>query len=149
MRSLPKPLISALALLLRLGLGAVLLYAAVGKWPAPQAFAEDMANYRLLPAALVPAAAVAMLGVEVVLGLVLISGLWAEAAAVAVLLVMVLFTGAVASALFRGLKIECGCFGAGGSPATLWTLLRDVAFVGAAALYLLLVRRRGSGKLSP
>ena len=65
---------SGVTLLLRLVLCGILLYAAVGKWPAPRAFAEDVANYRLLPAALVPLATAGLLGVEVVLGLMLLLG---------------------------------------------------------------------------
>lgn len=139
MRRLRRPL----TLLLRLALGGVLLYAAIGKWPAPRAFAEDVANYRLLPAGLVPVGAVAMLGAEVVLGAALVLGLWLREAALLSTLLFALFTAAVGSALGRGLKIECGCFGAGGSPATSLTLLRDVAFLALSGLLLYLSWRRG------
>ena len=136
----------ALAQLLRLFLAGVLLYAAVAKWPAPRAFAEDIANYRLLPAALVPAATAAMLGVETLLGLALAANLllrpWRREVALATALLMALFTAAVGSALARGLKIECGCFGAGQSPATMLTLWRDVGFLAAAAVLTALDSRR-------
>ena len=132
MRSLRRPLIVALRLLL----GAVLLYAAALKWRAPHAFAEDVANYRLLPAALVPTFSAITLGVETVLGLLLLcvfTGALALEAAMGAAALFAVFTAAVASALLRDLKIECGCFGAGSSPATTWTLLRDVGFFLAAA----------------
>lgn len=137
MRSLRQVLI----LLLRLLLGAVLLYAAATKWATPRAFAEDVANYRLLPAGLVPLFTAALLGMETLLGVLLVSGLWAIEAAILTTALMGMFSLAVLSALARNLKIECGCFGAGGSPATYLTLLRDVLFSGAAALLLWLRRR--------
>lgn len=133
---------SGVTLLLRLVLCGILLYAAVGKWPAPRAFAEDVANYRLLPAALVPLATAGLLGVEVVLGLMLLLGVLLPEAALLTALLTGLFTAAVASALWRGLKIECGCFGAGGSPATTATLLRDVGFLVLALALLALTWRR-------
>ena len=115
MRSLRRPLIVAL----RLVLGAVLLYAAALKWRAPHAFAEDVANYRLLPAALVPTFSSMTLGVETVVGLLLLcvfsSALALEAALGATGLFAV-FTAAVASALLRDLKIECGLLRRGQHP---------------------------------
>jgi uncharacterized membrane protein YphA (DoxX/SURF4 family) len=132
MRSL-RPL-TWLRLALRLLLGGLLLYAAATKWPAPQAFAEDVANYRILPAALVPWFTVGLLGLETGLGAVLLLGLFPFEAALITTGLMLTFTGAVASALARGLKIDCGCFGAGGNPATTLTLVRDVALCVPAAL---------------
>ena len=46
----------ALILLLRLAVGALLLWAAVLKLRDPQLFAQDIANYRMLPAGIVGAA---------------------------------------------------------------------------------------------
>lgn len=140
MRRLRRPLIYAL----RLFLGAILCYAAAVKWPAPRALAEDVANYRLLPAALVPVGAVALLGTETLLGGLLVIGAWLREVALLTTLLFSLFTAAVGSALARDLKIECGCFGAGGSPATTMTLLRDVGFL-LAALLLLVLSWRGAG----
>jgi hypothetical protein len=145
MRSLRRPLI----LLLRVFLGALLLYAAASKWRAPHDFAEEVANYRILPAALVPLFSAATLGVETVLGLLLLSVFSASLALEAALAtagLLLVFTGAVASALVRDLKIECGCFGLGSSPATTWTLLRDLVFLAAAAaLFMLSWRKRRPG----
>lgn len=138
MRRLQRTLI----LLLRLVLGGLLLYAAISKWPAPRAFAEDVANYRLLPAPMVPLGTVALLGAEVVLGALLLLGVWAREVALLTTLLAALFTAAVASALWRGLKIDCGCFGAGGSPATMMTLLRDLALLACAGLLCALSWRR-------
>lgn len=147
MRSL-RPL-SWLQLALRLFLGGLLLYAAAAKWPAPQAFAEDVANYRVLPAALVPWFTVGLLGLETGLGAVLLLNLFPFEAALIVTGLMLTFTGAVASALLRGLKIDCGCFGAGGSPATVATLARDIALCVPAALLLWLSWRASGRSSSP
>jgi uncharacterized membrane protein YphA (DoxX/SURF4 family) len=119
---------------LRIGVGVVLVYAMVAKLRAPGDFAQDIANYRILPAALVPIAAAALPGIEAVLGGALVLGLWTRAAAWAAAALLGVFSAGVAGALARGLNIECGCFGATGQPATWWTFARDLALVGAAAL---------------
>lgn len=132
MRALRPALITGIRGL-RLLLAGVLLYAALGKWASPQAFAENVANYRLLPAAVVPVFAASVLGLETLLGLLLLSGFFLEEAALAAMGLFGAFALAIGSALVRNLKIECGCFGAGGSPATTLSLLKDLGLLGGAA----------------
>jgi putative oxidoreductase len=117
----------------RLGTAAILIVAALAKLRDPQALAQDIANYRVLPAALVPAAATALPGVELVLGAALALGWWTRAAGVAATALLGVFTIAIGTALLRGIDIECGCFGGQGHPATWWTFARDVGFALAAA----------------
>jgi hypothetical protein len=119
---------------LRIGVGAILVYAMVAKLRAPGDFAQDIANYRILPAPLVPIAAAALPGIEALLGGALVLGIWRRSAAWAATALLAIFSAAVAGALARGLNIECGCFGATGQPATWWTFARDLVLVGATAL---------------
>jgi putative oxidoreductase len=130
--------------LLRVGLGATFLYAALTKLPDMAAFAESIANYRLVPPALVPTVAAAVIGVEVTVGALLVSGRLARGAALVATSVLAVFTLGLSQALLRGIDLRCGCFG-GTEPATWLTVLRDVAML-AAALVLL---ARGPGRLLP
>jgi uncharacterized membrane protein YphA (DoxX/SURF4 family) len=130
--------------LLRIALGALFLYAAATKLPDLASFAESVANYRLVPSAVVPAAAVAVIGVEIVLGLLLVTGRLARATALVATGLLALFTVGLGQALLRGIDLRCGCFG-GTERATWLTVLRDVSLL-AAALVLLV---RGPGRLSP
>lgn len=129
-----------LLLAARLLTGAVFLYAAATKLPDLAAFAVDVANYRLLPAALVPPAAAALVGVELLAGLALLLGPWSRAAALLATGLLVLFIGGLAQALLRGIDLRCGCFG-DAAPATWLTVLRDGAFLVPA----LAVARLGGG----
>jgi putative oxidoreductase len=134
---------SALALL-RVALGAIFLYAAATKLPDMGAFAEAVANYRMMPAALVPAAAAAVIGIEIAVGLLLVSGRLARAAALVSTALLAAFTIGIAQALARGIDLRCGCFGSS-ERATWWTVARDAGLL-AMALALLV---RGPGRLLP
>jgi putative oxidoreductase len=126
-----KPLKIALVIA-RLLLAAVLVVAAIAKLRDPQAFAQDIANFRLLPASVVPLTAAALPGIELVLGAALALGIWTRGAGVAATGLMIAFTIAIGAALLRGIDIDCGCFGSHGQPATWWTFIRDTGFVAAS-----------------
>jgi hypothetical protein len=132
---------AALALVLRVGVAGVLAVAGALKLRAPGTFATEIANYQLFPAA-APYLAVTLPVVELVLAgaLLFAPRAWRRAAALGALALFVTFTVAVASAYFRRINIDCGCFGAGGGPITVLTLLRNAGLLGAAGLALRLDR---------
>jgi putative oxidoreductase len=123
--------VSAVAAAARLVLGALFVWASATKIPDMAAFAESIANYRLVPPALVPAAAAALVGVELLAGLALIANVWSRAAATVLAVLLAVFTAGLASALARGIDLACGCFG-DATPATWWTVLRDVVLLALA-----------------
>jgi uncharacterized membrane protein YphA (DoxX/SURF4 family) len=125
----------------RLLLGALFLWASTTKVPDMAAFAESVANYRIVPPALVPAAASAVVGVEMVTGLSLLFNVWARASAWVLAALLAAFTAGLTSALARGIDLACGCFG-GNAPATRWTVLRDVALLALAVFVALTARWR-------
>jgi uncharacterized membrane protein YphA (DoxX/SURF4 family) len=112
----------------RILLGGIFLWASVTKVPDMAAFAESVANYRIVPPALVPAVAAAVVGVEIAAGVALVLNVWARAAALVLAGLLAVFTVGLASALARGIDLACGCFG-GNAPATWWTVLRDVVLL--------------------
>jgi uncharacterized membrane protein YphA (DoxX/SURF4 family) len=123
-----------LLLLLRFGVGAILIVAGALKLRDPGAFATEIANYQLLPM-LAPYLAAALPAAEVLVGAVLVvapAG-WRRPAALAAAALFGMFLLAVGSAYARGINIECGCFGTGGGPITALTLLRNVGLIAAAA----------------
>ena len=121
-----------LLLLCRVVLGALFAWAAVAKLPDMAAFAQDVANYRLVPPLLVPWVASAVVGIELLAGLALISGVMARPAALVIGGLLAVFTGFLAQALLRGIDLRCGCFG-GDEPASWWTVVRDLVMLAAAA----------------
>lgn len=131
-----------LAALFRLLVGLVFVYAALPKLFEPVRFAEDVANYQLLPDWLVHPTAVMLPGVELALGIALVLGVAPRGAALAVSALMLLFLGAEGQALARSIDIDCGCFGGGGDSISVWTLLRNFGLLAASAHVLVFDRGR-------
>ena len=126
-------------LLARILMGAVFLYASYDKILHPQAFAEAVYNYQILPHAAVNAVALVLPWIELVAGLCLITGIWLPGAATLAALLMAVFTAALVFNQVRGLDVHCGCFStqAGHGAANLWTVIRDLCFL-AVSVYLML-----------
>jgi uncharacterized membrane protein YphA (DoxX/SURF4 family) len=121
----------ALAWMARLALAGLFLWASATKIPDMAAYAESVANYRIVPPPLVPVAAAALVGVEIVAALALLVNGWARSAALVLAALLAVFTVGLASALARGIDLACGCFG-GTDVATWWTVLRDVVLLTLA-----------------
>jgi hypothetical protein len=126
---------AVLALAARLVVGALLVVAGALKLRAPVAFATEIANYQLFPAVAPYLGAILPL-VELTIGFALVFAPrpWRRSAALGALALFGMFTVAVASAYFRRINIDCGCFGTGGGPITALTLARNAALITAAAV---------------
>jgi len=105
---------------LRLALGGVFLYAGTTKISNPQAFADSIATFKMMPPQLINIVALGLPPFEILAGLMLISGWKASAASLAVAGLAIVFGIALGQALIRGLAVDCGCFGSG-EPSALKT----------------------------
>jgi uncharacterized membrane protein YphA (DoxX/SURF4 family) len=121
--------------LARLALAGVFLAASLPKVAEPAAFAQTVANYRLLPDAAVTLTALALPWLELVAGVALLLGLFSDSAALLLALVAAGLAAAVGTAQARGLTIHCGCFGAGGDTLVPWPGLALDLVLLALALY--------------
>lgn len=97
-------------LILRLGFGIMLIAASVDKLRHPYLFAEAVQNYLVFGEGLSFWIAVWVPVLELVTGLILISGFWFETAAWINSILMIVFLILVTQAFARGLDIRCGCF---------------------------------------
>ena len=116
---------------IRLILGGVFALASLDKIIFPLAFAKSISNYQILPEQFVNLVAVTLPWVELILGSLLIFGIWLPGAiALANLLLAVFFTALVFNTA-RGLNVDCGCFthSATESPSTTWYFIRDTVFL--------------------
>lgn len=123
---------------LRMLVGGVWIVAGLIKLPDPAASVRAVRAYELLPEAIVPAVGYALPVLEVLVGLLLVTGLAVRAAAFVSVLLFLAFVVGIASAWARGLQIDCGCFGGGGykenaEAAYPWELARDFGLLLGSA----------------
>jgi len=125
-----------LATISRLGLAAVFLYAAVPKlldWPG---FSEAVARYHMLPAAITPVFALLLASLELVLGFLLLTGIYVSASTWLTIGLNVLFIIAMGQAMIRGIDTSCGCFAASKESLGFKDIGRDLIFIAMAGLVL-------------
>jgi len=132
----------------------VFVAAALPKIADPPAFAHMIYNYRMVPGALVNALALVMPWIELVVGILLIVGVWRREAALVAVLLLLVFLVAIGWNLARGHPIDCGCFdvrSAGKTPEQMlsdmkWVLLRDVGLLLLAVQVLVATSPRFSAR---
>ena len=104
-----------LTLLARVVLGGTLLVAGALKVGNLQKSAMAVRAYELLPVSLANFIGYTLPWIEIGVGLLLILGVATKTVAVIGAINMLVFIIAIAQAWARGLSIDCGCFGGGGS----------------------------------
>ncbi len=125
----------------RFVVGIVFIIASIDKIAAADAFAASVHAYELVPDFLVNAAALVIPWLELLCGIFLIVGFKVRASALVILILLVVFTSAMAIALMRGLTIDCGCFGKEhASPVSWIKVLEDI---GLALLSIYVFFRSG------
>ena len=127
-------------LLARLVLGGVLIAAGALKAGNPAHAAMAVRAYEVLPIGLANILGYALPWVEMGAGLALVIGVAVKGSAIIGGGLMLVFIVAIAQAWARGLSIDCGCFGGGGTVAPGHTayvqeILRDTGLT-ALAVYL-------------
>ena len=130
-----------IGLVCRLTLGGVLFVAGYLKVDKLEVSQMAVRSYELLPIPIANFLGLVLPVFEVVIGLLLIVGAATRAVAALGGFTMFIFIIAIAQAWARGLNIDCGCFGGGGTVAPgetryLQEILRDAGLV-AMALFLI------------
>jgi uncharacterized membrane protein YphA (DoxX/SURF4 family) len=97
-------------LALRLLLGAFFVYASLDKIASPAGFARIVYQWQVAGPVASNLVAATLPWVELLAGLLLIVGVWRREAALVIALLLVVFLGAAASVLARGIDVQnCGC----------------------------------------
>ena len=125
-----RPILRVARLLLRVAIAALFLFAAITKLVDPSSFAQQIANYQLTPWPATAVLSVFLPALELCVGISLLLGRWESGALVWVAILLTIFSGALLSAIVRGLSIDCGCFGRSiENTGTLWPLIRNLALL--------------------
>jgi len=114
-----------LALIFRLYVAGLFIYASMYKINYTAQFAESIASYQIAPYWVVNFVAVTLPWVELVCGILLIAGFRGRSATVVIGFLLIFFTLAIIVNLVRDVHISCGCFQATGDTISWWTVGRD------------------------
>ena len=121
----------AAALIGRLVVGGLFVYAASSKILDPMEFAEEVRAYELAPVILTNAIAIVLPWLELFAGVLLIVGFWRAEARLVIFLMMVGFTFGKVSVEVRGMDINCGCFTVQGeAPIGIIKIMENIMFAG-------------------
>lgn len=122
----------SVALVLRIYLGGLFIYASMYKISYPMEFAENIAAYQIVPFWAVNLMAIVMPWTELICGILLVVGLRSKSAVCMIAGMLTLFIAAISLSLIRRIPIGCGCFHSMEEPMNWTTLVRDFAWLGIA-----------------
>ena len=127
-------ILKAAAVVLRVALGAIFIYAGYVKLVEPwQLFAAGIAEYEIVSLGIATFLARTLPWFEVLLGLMLVIGRWSRTSTVIVSGLLLVFFSLMVRAFVQGKEISCGCFGP--NEMISWkTLLRDGSMLAGALL---------------
>jgi|WetSurMetagenome_2_1015567.scaffolds.fasta_scaffold206489_2 uncharacterized membrane protein YphA (DoxX/SURF4 family) len=98
-------------LLLRVLLAFIFVFAGIEKIAVPENFALSITNYKLLPAESINILAIILPWIELISGILLLFGISLKENSTIITSLLIVFTIAIIISLFRGLNIDCGCYG--------------------------------------
>ncbi len=127
-------------------IGGIFIYAGLLKIIDPETFSMDIENYRILPRILVNLPAIYLPYLEVIVGLAIIFSPRKIGSLIIYNGLMVFFLFGIIQAVFRGLDIECGCFGSASRTVGLRVIAEDLLLLIIGVL--LLVREFKKDKIS-
>ncbi len=97
--------------LFRLILGGVFIWAGMIKITNPMGFAQDIANYQILPQSISFFLALFLPWIEVICGVFVFTGLFLRSSSFFLSCILTGFLILILVTMIRGIDVECGCFG--------------------------------------
>lgn len=148
--SVPERYQEWITLVVRVLLAGILGVAGYAKFSEPAALQKTAVSaYRILPQSMVAPVALGLPVLEMALAAMILLGFATRIMAICVGLLFIVFIAGIISVAARGLSINCGCFGGGGTVGKgqthyLREVFRDLGFLALAAWLMLYPR----GKLA-
>ena len=133
----------------RVVLGGIFVFSGAMKITDIGMFQANVEAYRLLPVAFIAPFAIALPWIELLVGIYLVIGLFLRPTAIAAALLLAMFAAAITQNILTGnIEHSCGCLPDhgivaalpflvwifGGATLTPFDVIRDVGFIGVAAL---------------
>ncbi len=129
-----RRLVAGLVLVVRLAVGCIFIASSIPKLRQPYDFLASVYSYELVGPELGVIIAMVLPWLELLVGICLVGGIFVTGALLASIGMCAMFSFVLASALWRGLEISCGCFNPSGTGVIgYWTAVRAAALLLAAA----------------
>lgn len=101
---------SLILALIRIVIGLTFIYASYYKILEPLEFARSIYNYKIMPLFLINSMAIVLPWLEMLCGIFIIFGIFTRANSLIIMVLLLTFSVAIASVIYRGIDVECGCF---------------------------------------
>jgi putative oxidoreductase len=122
---------------MRLVLGGIFTFSAWSKIMAPQALADAIVGFDIIPESIALEAAIMLIWLELICGIFMLLGLWARATVIVITGMLTLFEIGLISVVVRGVEVNCGCFGQFSEMQVGWhTIIRNLIQLVFCALLL-------------
>ena len=136
-RRIREWLFSGFSFVVTLGLGCLFLWSSLPKIHQPYDFLSSVYSYELVGPKLGMLLVITLPWLELLVGVCLVGRIFISGALLASIGMASMFTLVLSSALYRGLEISCGCFGANAGIITYSTLIRAfVILLASIAAYM-------------
>ena len=104
---------------------------------APQALADAIVGFDIIPESIALEAAIMLIWLELICGTFMLLGLWARATVIVITGMLTLFEIGLISVVVRGIEVNCGCFGQFSEMQVGWnTIIRNLVQLVFCALLL-------------
>lgn len=126
---------NAFLYLVRFAIGCMFIYSSLPKIRQPYDFLASIYSYEIVGPKLGMFVAMTLPWLELIVGICLIGGIFTGGSLLAGMMLAAMFTYVLGSALYHGLEITCGCFGAGATDIiTYKTLIRTIIILCACCI---------------
>lgn len=141
-----QDVLSGFGFIIRLAIGCMFLISALPKIRQPYDFLGDVYGYEIVGPKLGMFVAMTMPWAELLVGICLLGSIFIGGALLISAGMGVMFTFVLSWAVYRGLDISCGCFGAGTSQIGYGTIIRAVVItVLSIFVYFLVIFKPAKG----
>jgi uncharacterized membrane protein YphA (DoxX/SURF4 family) len=132
-----RKILEILFIVVRIAIGGIFIVSSIPKLRQPYDFLASVYSYEIVGPMFGLGVAIILPWVELFAGICLVGGIFVSGALLVSICLCLIFSFVLASALFSGLDISCGCFGsADGTVISYWSLIRAlVLLLASVAVY--------------
>ncbi len=137
-----RQIVEVFVIVVRIAIGSIFIASSIPKLRQPYDFLASVYSYKLVGFQFGVAVAMVLPWVELFVGICLVGGILVTGALLASIGLFAMFSLVLASVLWRGLNISCGCFNSSDTNIiSYWTFIRSASLLlasGAIYAYIIL-----------